>query len=177
MKSRIKFCLFLAAVVYGQTALSQTKNHSLNNKKMEATIKVNKDIIHILYEDIMNKRKFDLLKNVVAEDYANAQGENGFDAFKKGIVAVIDAFPDAKWSVAEIIAEKDKVFVKHQVQGTHKGTFQNIPATNHAISNVGMVIYEFKNGKIVNHQIQTDRFSFFQQLGILPKNFPATKSE
>lgn len=177
MKSIIKNCVFLSALLNAQFGFTQSKNHSIEHNNMDTTLKVNKEIIYSLYENIMNNRKFELLNTVVSADYTNAQGEKGVEAFKKGIIAVLTAFPDAKWTLREIIAEGNKVFVKQQVQGTHKGAFQNIAPTNNAISNDGMVIYEFENEKIIHHQIQTDRFGFFQQLGLLPTNFPSTLSQ
>jgi predicted ester cyclase len=172
MKSVIKIGLFLSAFPIGQYGFSQVQslNNSVKNDKMEAAINANREVIHGLYENIMNNRKFELLSNVVSEDYTNAQGGKGIKSFKQGIMAVINAFPDAKWTLTEIIAEGNKVFVKQQVQGTHKGPFQKIAPTNRAISNDGMVIYQFENGKIITHQIQTDRLGFLQQLGILPSD-------
>src|SRR5690606_33475639 len=121
---------------------------------METTIGTNKQQVHQLYEIIMNGRNVDSLNSVVSENYANARGESGVEAFKQGIIAVVTAFPDAKWTITDIIAEGNKVFVKQRVQGTHTGMFQHIPPTTRTISNEGMVIYEFEEGKIIRHQIQ-----------------------
>lgn len=175
MKSVIKICLSLSALVIGQYGFTQNKslNHSVKNDKMEVDSNINKEVIHNLYENIMNNRKFELLSTVVSENYTNAQGEKGIEAFKQGIMAVVNAFPDAKWTLMEIIAEGSKVFVKQQLKGTHKGIFQNISPTNRVISSDGMVIYEFENGKIISLQIQTDRLGFLQQLGVLPSNSTA----
>ncbi len=135
MKSAIKMGLFLSALIISQNGFTQVKslNHSIKNTTMEVAISTNKEVIHSLYERIMNNRKFELLSSIVSEDYTNAQGEKGIEAFKQGIMNVINAFPDAKWTLTEIIAEANKVFVKQQVQGTHKGIFQNISPTNRAI--------------------------------------------
>jgi hypothetical protein len=80
---------------------------------------------------------------------------------------MIKAFPDARWTLTEIVAEGNKVFVKQNVEGTHQEQFQNIAATGRSISNEGTAIYELKDGKIISHQIQTDRLGFLQQLGVL----------
>src|SRR5690554_732821 len=172
MKSVIKTVLFLSVLLVGHFGFTQVKssNHSVKNNKMEVATNANKETIHTLYENIMNNRKFELTCNVVSEDYTNAQGGKGIEAFKQGIEAVIKAFPDAKWTLLEVIAEGNKVFVKQQVQGTHKGVFQNILPTNKFISNDGMVIYELANGKIINYQILTDRLGFLQQLEVIPQN-------
>lgn len=170
MKSVLYTCLLLTALAIVHLGLAQT---TINNDNMETDLSMNKEVIRNLYEKIMNNRKFDLFESVVSEDYSNSKGEVGLEAFKKGIMAVVKAFPDAKWTLTEVIAEGNKVFVKQHLQGVHKGTFQNIPPTSRFISNDGMVIYELKNAKIINHEIQTDRLSFLQQLGVAPPD-PAT---
>ncbi len=144
---------------------------------MEATVSINKAVIRNLYENILNNRKFELIDRIVSADYTNAQGEKGIEVFKKGIIAITKAFPDARWTLTEIVAEGNKVFVKQKVEGTHKEQFQNIAATNRSISNEGAGIYEFKDGKIISHQIQTDRLSFLQQLGVLPSDPTALSKE
>lgn len=178
MKSAIKTCLSLTALITGQFGLAQTNSHHpVKNTNMETALSINKEATRILYEDILNNRKFELISSVVSEDYTNIQGEKGIDAFKKGITALTKAFPDAQWTLTEIAAEGNKVFVKQQVQGTHKGQFQNIAPTNKSISNEGFAIYEFKDGKIISHQIQTDRLAFLQQLGVLPSDIATLPRE
>lgn len=135
---------------------------------MQDIIQFNKEATRFLYEDILNSRKFELCYRIISEDYRNPQGEQGIEAFKKGIVAITKAFPDARWSLTDIIAEGNKVFVKQTVKGTHKEIIQNIAPTNKSISNDGVAMYEFKDGKIISHQIQTDRLGFLQQVGVLP---------
>ena len=169
MKSVIKICLFSFALAAGQLDFAQTKsNHSLKSNKMEANLRTNKEIIRNLYQHILNDKNLHLIDGIVSADYMNAQGDKGAEAFKKGIVAITKAFPDAKWTLTDIVAEGNKVFVKQIVEGTHKEQFQNIAPTNRRISNEGAAVYEFKNGKIISHQIQTDRLGFLQQLGVLP---------
>ncbi|MFC0771454.1 ester cyclase [Terrimonas alba] len=178
MKSVIKPCLLLSALLTGQFGFTQTKsNHSIKNNKMEVTASINKGVIRNLYENILNNRKFELVDSIISEDYTNAQGEKGIEVFKKGIIAITKAFPDARWTLTEIVAEGNKVFVKQTIEGTHKEQFQNIAATNRSISNEGVGIYEFKDGKIISHQIQTDRLGFLQQLGVLPSDLTALSQE
>ena len=178
MKSAIKTYLSLTALITCQFGLAQTNSHHpVKNTNMETASSINKEATRILYEDILNNRKFELISSVVSEDYTNIQGEKGIDAFKKGITALTKAFPDAQWTLTEIAAEGNKVFVKQQVQGTHKGQFQNIAPTNRSVSNEGFAIYEFKDGKIISHQIQTDRLGFLQQLGVLPSDLTALPLE
>lgn len=169
MKHIFKICLLLFTLITEQQNFAQSKNdHSIKNNTMKTT--VNKEIIRTLYEKILNDRNFELFDSIVSKDCTNSKGEKGIETFKKGIIEIINAIPDAKWAVIEMIAEENKIFVKQKVEGTHKGLFQHISATGKSISNEGYAVYELKDGKIINYQVQTDRLGFLQQLGILPSD-------
>lgn len=128
----------------------------------------NKETIHFLYDSILNKKQFNKLSEIISPDYTNPSGENGIDGFQKSILGLAKAFPDAQWKVEEIIVEGDKVVVKQKFTGIHKNQFQNIQPTDKAVSVDGIATYEFVNGKVIRSQVQTDRLSFLQQLGVLP---------
>jgi predicted ester cyclase len=188
MKSIIMAGSILSATLLtGETSFGQkTKNHStthLNKEKMSAIqiAEKNKETIASLYNDILNKRKFELLNDIVSDDYTNPQGEKGASAFQKPLKSLIAALPDAQWKVIDLIAEGNKVIVIQQFTGTHTHqfesvpapgptivNFQNIPVTGKSVTNNGIGIYEFSNGKIIASRVQTDRLAFLQDLGVLP---------
>jgi predicted ester cyclase len=149
-----------------QNSFSQFTSESLKSDKMDNTKK--KEIIHFLYDSIFNKKQYEKLSEIISPDYTNQFGAKGVAAFQKTMVELSKAFPDAQWKVNEIIADGNKVVVKHRFTGTHKNHFQNIQPTNKTVSTDGIVTYEFINDKIIRSQAQTDRLGFLQQLGVLP---------
>lgn len=144
------------------------KNQSLKSERIQ--VELNKKVIRDLYEYSLNQRNFEQFNEVISKNYSSPKGEKGIDEFKNSVMVFIQAFPNAKWTLTEMLAEGDKVFVKQKVEGTHKGIFQNIPPTDQFISNEGMAIYELKDGKIISHQILTNQLGFLQQLGAIPQN-------
>jgi predicted ester cyclase len=114
-----------------------------------------------------------LLKDIIADDYPGPNGLKGAAAFEAPIVSLIQAFPDIEWTIDALISEGDKVVVSSHWHGTHTGQFQHIKATGKSISNNGIVIYEFKDGKITGANVLTDRLGFLQQLDVLPQNITA----
>jgi predicted ester cyclase len=176
-----------ATLLTGMSSFGQKNtNHSFNNlnKEKMSAIQIaekNKETIANLYNDILNKRQFELLSDIVSDDYTNPQGEKGALAFQKPLKSLITALPDAKWKVADLIAEGNKVVVIQQFTGTHTRqfesapapgpnvvNFQNIPVTGKSVINNGIGIYEFRDGKIISSRVQTDRLAFLQDLGVLP---------
>jgi len=184
MKARISIGhVLMGTLLISMQSLSQVKtNHSspdLKKEKMSSIENVsnNKTAIRNLYENILNKRKLELLTNIVSDDYTNAQGEKGATAFQQPLLGLIKAFPDAHWDIQDIVAEGNKVIVLQKFTGTQNEQFQNIEPTHKFVATNGVSIYELNNGKIVASQIQTDRLGFLQDLGILPTNITSATAK
>lgn len=165
-----KIILFGLVVMFTQTTFSQ-KTNSKSFKKSNRMEHLNtKETVHFLYDTILNTQQFERLSQVISVDYTNQVGEKGVSAFQKSIISLATAFENAHWTIEEIICEKNKVVVKQKFSGIQISQFQNIPPTNKWVSVDGIATYEFKDGKIVYSQVQTDRLAFMQQLGIIPQN-------
>lgn len=82
--------------------------------------------------------------------------------------ALLAAFPDARFSVTELIAEGERVAVPHSMQGTHQGEFQGIPATGNAVVVNAVVIMHFADGKAAEMWLNADFLGLMQQLGVIP---------
>jgi steroid delta-isomerase-like uncharacterized protein len=150
---------------------NESNNTSTKNKKaIMQTTEGNKEIIRKLYEESLNKRNMELLRDLIADDYVGLRGAKGPASFEEPIAGLIQAFPDIQWKLEALIGEGDRVVVKWKWQGTHTNQFASFPATNKRISNDGMAIFELRNGKVTASQLQTDRLGFLQTLEILPQD-------
>jgi predicted ester cyclase len=129
---------------------------------------VNKEIILNFYAEMLNKRQTERIDEIVSREYRNASGA-GPEAIKQGALQLISAFPDIQWQVDEILSGDNKVIVKQRATGTHQGVFQGYAPSGKSFSTEGFALYKFSHGKIVCHQIITDRYSFLQQIGVLEK--------
>lgn len=131
----------------------------------------NKEVVRRLYEECLNKRQFEVLSELIAEEYTGIRGEKGPTGFEETVRSIIQGFPDIQWTVEDLIAEGDKVVVRWSWQGTHTGTFRGfLPATQQPVSDHAIAIYQFRDAKIVRAWIQSDRLGFLQQLGMIPED-------
>jgi predicted ester cyclase len=147
----MKLFVFLSAVmVMPLLSAAQTL-------KQKELIMNNKAVVSKMYETVFNKRDMSNVSLFVSDAYPGAFGQQ--------LQPLIAAFPDAQWVVKDMVAEGDKVVVFQQFQGTHKGTFQDIPATGKQVTGEGIVKYELKDGKIISSHVLTDRLGFLQALG------------
>lgn len=164
MKIKITQSVLALFILIGANSYTQRRTDMETNKK----------IVEKLY-GVLNSKKFAELDRVVSNEFYIGNGDStGIEIFEKSVIEFTDAFPDSQWCLLEMIAEGNKVFVKQKVNGTHRGFFQNIEPTYNSISVDGMAIYTLKDGKIISHELQTDRLAFLQQLNAIEiKNQPS----
>lgn len=79
------------------------------------------------------------------------------------------AFPDAKVTVENQIAEGEYVFSRLTYNATNKGAFQGIPASNKKTKVTAMVLQRIVKGKIVEEWDEMDALSMMQQIGAIPE--------
>ena len=79
-----------------------------------------------------------------------------------------DAFPDAEFTVHDVIVEGDKAVGRFTVTGTFKGAFMGIPPTNKKITVWEIEIDRFAGGKLVEYWARTDTLDLMRQLGVIP---------
>ena len=90
------------------------------------------------------------------------------ESYKKFLTAFYAAVPDAHFTIEDMVAEGEKVWVRINIQGTHRGLLRNIPATNKPVSYTQIGMYRLANGKIIEAQAQFDDLTLLRQMGAYP---------
>jgi steroid delta-isomerase-like uncharacterized protein len=130
----------------------------------------NKALIRGAFERINNH---DI--SVVAELYPTCvyrsplTGELRGEAFRKLVTSVLAAFPDARWTVEEQLAEADNVVTRWTLTGTHKEEFMGIARTGKRVTITGVTIDRIVGGKIVEENEEFDALGMMRQLGVIPE--------
>ncbi len=88
----------------------------------------NTAIVRRYVEAVWNERNRTLINEVIAD---------GVRLFFRMIDA---AFPDARMTIEDMIAEGDRVVWRFSLRATHTGSFQGIPATGRSVTITGMNI-------------------------------------
>lgn len=91
----------------------------------------------------------------------------GLEGYKQAMRMAFSAFPDARLTHEDLIAEGDKVVERWTMRGTHAGEFMGIPATNKEVTVSGIDIYRYKDGKRVETWSQFDGLGLMRQLGVM----------
>jgi steroid delta-isomerase-like uncharacterized protein len=89
-----------------------------------------------------------------------------FDDFIEFRRSFLDAFPDAKFTVDNVVVDGQKVAVRFHVQATHLGDGLGFPATGRKVTFTAMGIARWDEGKIVEAWNNFDRLGLLRQLGV-----------
>ena len=133
----------------------------------------NKAIVRRLYEEVWNKRKLDLVSEIISPSHAlqapNVAGSAvGPEAYKRQLMLFLAGYSDLHFTIEDTIAENDKVVACWIFSGTHRGDYMGIPATNKRVSVDGITIHHIANGKIMDSYSNWDALGMMQQLGVIP---------
>jgi len=86
--------------------------------------------------------------------------------------AFVDAFPDLRLMVEDIMAEGDRVAARVSFRGSHNGPFQGIPPTNKHVTFTSIEMNRMVDGKVAEHWVEIDLLGLLQQLGATPAESP-----
>jgi steroid delta-isomerase-like uncharacterized protein len=133
----------------------------------------NKAIVRRLYEEVWNKRRVELVDELMSPSHAMHNNHIpdsciGPEAYKREVARFVTGFPDLRFTVEDMVAENDKVVVAWTISGTHRGEFRGISPTDKKVSIEGITINQIADGKIMDSYISLDYLDLMQQLGIAP---------
>ena len=117
--------------------------------------------------DMFQKRDLSTADEILATDFVSRNPQipselaHGPESAKKIASAVIDSVPDLRITHDDTISKNDKVIIRWTLTGTAKKELFGIPASNKPITLVGIDLFLFANGKIVEmwQQFSVGRWS------------------
>ncbi|WP_289054356.1 ester cyclase [Carboxylicivirga marina] len=119
--------------------------------------------------NIASNKEFDSWQNLCTEDFKLYMGSEkpiSLDDVKPMAKMFYNAFPDYAYKIENCFASNDNVAMQLLFTGTHKGNFQEIPATNNKIEYKSIQIYKFEGDKIHElHEIE-DALTMMTQIGL-----------
>lgn len=135
---------------------------------MIADSDANKAVVRAFVE-AFNARDWDALDRLVAADFVRhsyaAPPVASRDELKAYLRSEFATFPDAQETVADIIAEGDKVAVRHGFRGTQRGAMGSYPPSGRTLTADYLAIYRVAGGVIVEAWAEWDNLHGLRQLG------------
>ena len=129
----------------------------------------NKALVQRFFEEVINQRNLAALDQFAHPGGVNHTVPPGMPQESNQFLGqYLNAFPDVKATVEDLMADGDKVVARVSYRGTHQGAFRGIPPTGKQIAVTGINIFRIADGKLVEHWGLTDRLAVLQQLGVVP---------
>lgn len=136
------------------------------------SIEENKRVIRRIYDNEAVHRGLAYLDDLVAGDVVNHNpfpgSGPGIEGVKQAVGAMIGLFPDARFTIEDMIGEGDKVAVRVTLRGTHRGPFMGLPPTGAAVTSTETIVFRVVAGKVVETWANRDDLGMMKQLGALP---------
>jgi steroid delta-isomerase-like uncharacterized protein len=110
-----------------------------------------------------------LRPDVVVHGMSTDGEVRGLDQVLEFVAAYRSAFPDARSSVEDQIAEGDKVVTRWRARGTHRGPLGPIAATGREFEMDGVTIERIEDGQIAEVWVARDELGLLRQLGVVPE--------
>ena len=109
-----------------------------------------------------------MASDYIGHDPANPEPLRGPEGVKEFISTYRAAFPDARITVEQQLAEGDLVATRWSGRGTHEGELMGIEPTGKQVTVSGLTISRLEGGKIVEEFLNWDTFGMMQQLDAVP---------
>jgi len=133
------------------------------------TTEENKNVINQIFA-ALNERDLDTVVSHYRTDsrfYGWAPQTLDVAGYKENMGALLAAFPDSRFPVADVVAEDDRVAVRHNFQGSHRQPFQGVPASGQAVDIGGIAIFRLEEGKVAELWLNADFLGIMQQIGAI----------
>jgi predicted ester cyclase len=133
----------------------------------------NKAIVRQI-EEFWDAGKLDALDALFEPGFIMHNGVPGMpatlDTAKTAHQMSMQAFPDRRTLIEEIVADGDQVAVRMRMTGTNRGGLPwfNIPANDKPIDVQWISIYRLQDGRVAEHRAVMDLMGLMQQLGAIP---------
>lgn len=132
----------------------------------------NKERVRALVRAI-NARDWPAMDRIVAEDFVRhshaAPPIASRAALKRYLKSEFETFPDAEETIEDMIAEGDKVAVRHGFRGTQSGPLGRYPPTGKVMAADYLAIYRISREMIVEAWVEWDNLAGLVQLGHVRK--------
>ena len=131
----------------------------------------NKALVRRFYEDVFYRRNLALVDELCSTTHVFHNPPttlHGREEFKQLLSVYLTAFPDARFTVEDEIAEGEKVTSRYTFRGTHQGELMGMPPTGKQVTVTGIIINRIAGGQSVEGWLNFDALGLLQQIGALP---------
>ena len=124
------------------------------------------------FEEVWNEGREQAIDELLAPDAVaynlGGPGEihRGPAAFKPFWAQLRGAFPDIRFTIDDVVSERNMVAARWTARMTHQGEHLGIPATRKSLTITGMIFLRIEGGKIHEGWNNWDQLAMARELGL-----------
>ena len=127
----------------------------------------NKEIARRFIEECWNKGDMGAMRELIADQCRyHDPAFPGVEDIQQHITSCRSAFPDLRFTIEDMIGERNEVVVHWTVRGTHRGPFLGMQPTNRQCTVSGTSISRIEGGKLAEHWADWNVMTLMEQLGV-----------
>jgi predicted ester cyclase len=149
--------------------------HATNERGWIVSVEENKAKARRLQEEAVGKGNVEVFRELVAPHFVDrnwpvpAMPEDAIGLFGRMLAMSRAAMPDLDLTVDLVFGEGDLVCLRFHWEGTHTGAVPTFPPpTGKRITQNGIAIYRFEDGKVVEMWHNQADLQLMQQFGVVP---------
>lgn len=104
----------------------------------------------------------------VLESDTLPQTLTGRDAARQFFLVYVNAFPDLRFEIDQMLAVDEYVVTRWTARGTHRGELMGLAPTNRSAVTRGCSVGEYRSGRPIQDRLYWDSGNLLRQLGVLP---------
>jgi steroid delta-isomerase-like uncharacterized protein len=104
----------------------------------------------------------------VFHDLGNPDDISGRDGLRQYARMYRTACPDLRCTLEDVVAEGDRVAVRWEARGTHRGDFMGVAPTGKQLSFRGIQMQRIVNGRIAEEWAGFNTLGALQEIGAVP---------
>lgn len=128
----------------------------------------NKTVVRRLIEESWNQNNLAVADELLLSNFVDHNlppgAPNGVEGYKQGVNMFRAAFPDIRFAIDHMLAERDRVAIRLSAQGTHQGNFMGIAPTGRRVTFRGMAFIRLDGSKVAERWGLSDLPGLMQQL-------------
>lgn len=165
----------LAAAIFSSCA-KQGENTGATDTTAAVSANANQSNIDAtkgFYENVMNKHDTAAADKYCTADFVDhnpAPGHTGkgMADLKAELAGFFTMFPDLHFTISDISADGNRVWLRYTFTGTMKGAMGKMPANNKSVTVGGIDEIQLQNGKATDRWGYEDDMAMMQQMGMMP---------
>ena len=139
------------------------------------SIESNKAIVRRYFEEVVDKRKLEILDEIVSMDCVIHRPEasepiRGLEDFKHMLEAMLNVYSEFTTTIHELIAEEDRVACRLSHKAVNRGEWTSRlgkhPVTGKTVTWQAIAIFRLRDRKIAEEWVCRDELGMLIELGV-----------